>query len=98
VEGGFGRLPIPFWIPIMEDVFDDVARWVRPHDVKSWPVNASFCNFGELKTDRISLRMVSRATKFKRRNRSVGSIVKTWDITRICNPPRSVQMDPKWYR
>ena len=41
-EGGSGKLlPIPFWILIMQDVYDDSSR-VCPHDVKSQPVNAPF--------------------------------------------------------
>ena len=43
-EGGSGRLPIPFWIQIMQHL-RDVTLWTRPHDAKSKPVDIHLAIF-----------------------------------------------------
>ena len=56
---------------------------VRPYDVKSQPVTLFFAvkQTKNLLYDRISLRKVSRGTKFREKSRSGGSRFQTCDVT-----------------
>ena len=58
---------------------------VRPYNVKSQPVTLFFAvkQTKNLLYDRISLRKVSRGTKFKEKGQSGGSRFQMCDVTRV---------------